>query len=215
MPAPTTELEVRAAVHELLTGNGSPRLLCSRNYRYRMTAVYRLYDGAGRLLYVGVTYDFVARLRGHAKDKKWWPQVAHRDVIWFDNRLDALYEEARAIRYENPVHNSRPGVHPFGVVVIARRQFVIPDEGLPYHVWKPVRESLRIRQEDIFAVAEAAAYGRLHAIITYEAEPIGVLVTPDWYRQSCKVLDIPEHDLATAPVLDLEAALYTGPKCRT
>lgn len=39
-------------------------------------ALYRFYDAAGALLYVGITIDPGSRWRSHAHDKPWWQQVA-------------------------------------------------------------------------------------------------------------------------------------------
>ncbi len=50
-----------------------------------MACVYRLYDANDALLYVGSAYDFDVRFKSHAQRKRWWPQVARKDVIWFDN----------------------------------------------------------------------------------------------------------------------------------
>lgn len=89
-------------------------------YPMVMTAVYRLYDAAGRLLYVGVAEDFDVRFRQHSYEKSWWPDVRHRDVIWLPTRLDALAEEAGAIDREQPVHNLRRGHSRIGLMVMQR-----------------------------------------------------------------------------------------------
>ena len=39
------------------------------------TAVYRFYDEADRLLYVGISRNPAARWAQHAVEKKWWPRV--------------------------------------------------------------------------------------------------------------------------------------------
>jgi hypothetical protein len=71
----------------------------------RRTALYRLYDTANVLLYVGVAFDPGARWLAHRGDKPWWPQVARNTVEWFDARLLALEAEAQAIEAERPLHN--------------------------------------------------------------------------------------------------------------
>lgn len=103
-----------------------------------MTAVYRLYDAPGGLLYVGVAEDFDARFRQHAHDKPWWPDVRHRDVIWFACRLDALAEEAKAIESEQPLHNRRRGHSRIGLMVVQRP---------PSHIegYDPFRLGLKVR----------------------------------------------------------------------
>jgi predicted GIY-YIG superfamily endonuclease len=53
------------------------------------TALYRLFDTDGVLLYVGITRDTEKRWRQHALKKPWWPQVAERTVEWHPTRLAA------------------------------------------------------------------------------------------------------------------------------
>jgi hypothetical protein len=68
------------------------------------TALYRLSDGRGRLLYVGITCNLAQRFTAHAR-RGWWPLVAERRVEWFDSRDDAEFAEAVAIRSEDPLFN--------------------------------------------------------------------------------------------------------------
>lgn len=69
------------------------------------TALYRLRDKAGELLYVGITDNPERRWKDHEKDKAWWPQVAARSVEWLPTRDLALSAEAKTIRAERPRHN--------------------------------------------------------------------------------------------------------------
>lgn len=70
-------------------------------------AVYRLYDAAGDLLYIGLTYRKPShRWREHRATKPWWPQVARKDVAFFDRLELAAAEERRAILAESPRHNA-------------------------------------------------------------------------------------------------------------
>lgn len=69
------------------------------------TALYRLYDAGGVLLYVGISYQPEVRFEQHADQKPWWSQVVRRDVEWFDDRPTAAAAEAVAIRTEDPEHN--------------------------------------------------------------------------------------------------------------
>jgi predicted GIY-YIG superfamily endonuclease len=72
------------------------------------TAVYRFYDAADALLYVGVAVDPDRRREQH-KNKAWFPQAQRMDVAWYGSRDEAMAAEALAIREENPLHN-RAGV---------------------------------------------------------------------------------------------------------
>lgn len=69
------------------------------------TALYRLYDAQGGLLYVGITNNTAVRWKQHARDKKWWPEVDHKEVMMYGDREQAALAEVTAIRAENPRHN--------------------------------------------------------------------------------------------------------------
>lgn len=69
------------------------------------TALYRLRDEAGTLLYVGITNSPEQRWLQHAADKPWWPSVADLALKWYPSRELALEAEAHAIRSERPLHN--------------------------------------------------------------------------------------------------------------
>ena len=69
------------------------------------TALYRLYDADGSLLYVGMTSNLRSRMVGHAADKPWWAAVARQTTEWYDTRAEAAAAEAEAIKSENPIHN--------------------------------------------------------------------------------------------------------------
>ncbi|MFC8463367.1 hypothetical protein [Streptomyces sp. NPDC057250] len=71
----------------------------------RRTALYRLYDAADVLLYIGISHQPDVRFAQHASDKPWWTDVARRDVEWHDDRPSAEAAEAEAIRAEDPEHN--------------------------------------------------------------------------------------------------------------
>jgi hypothetical protein len=70
------------------------------------TALYRLFDTGGRLLYVGISNDPGFRWKQHQSVKPWWRQVADKQVAWYDTRVLAFQAEALAIHTESPVHNT-------------------------------------------------------------------------------------------------------------
>ena len=70
------------------------------------TALYRLYDKAGHLLYVGVTSNPDARWKQHSAKKEWWPLVDKRTIAWHDTRVDAERVELAAIAAEEPRYNT-------------------------------------------------------------------------------------------------------------
>lgn len=71
----------------------------------RPTALYRLRDSHGDLLYVGISATPPQRWAKHAAEKEWWPEVADLSLEWFGSKTAALAMEAHAIRTEKPRHN--------------------------------------------------------------------------------------------------------------
>lgn len=69
------------------------------------TALYRLRDLQGNLLYIGIAANPDARWRVHRREKTWAHLVADRSIEWFPNRAAAEAAEAVAIRSEKPRHN--------------------------------------------------------------------------------------------------------------
>jgi hypothetical protein len=68
------------------------------------TALYRLYNVAGRLLYVGISDEPLRRWRMHSREKWWWPEVQRFEITWH-GRLDAEKAEKLAIKSEGPLYN--------------------------------------------------------------------------------------------------------------
>lgn len=68
-------------------------------------ALYRFYDEAGQLLYVGITLDPGGRWKTHSKDKPWWGDVARVTVETHPDRPTVLEAERTAIIAEQPLHN--------------------------------------------------------------------------------------------------------------
>lgn len=89
----------------------------------RETAVYRLFDRTGSLLYVGITCNIASRFHSHAGDKQWWSKVAHHVIEWHGNRANAAEREAQLIVDEAPMHNRalNPYRHSGSVGVPTRR----------------------------------------------------------------------------------------------
>lgn len=69
------------------------------------TAVYRLYDEADALLYVGASRDPDYRFKNHAGISPWWPLVRRTAVEWHATRPDAETAEDAAIDDEHPRYN--------------------------------------------------------------------------------------------------------------
>lgn len=69
--------------------------------------VYRVFDAADRLLYVGCSIDHEARLAQHAQNAIWWCFQDHVAVEEFDTRDLAQLAEAHAIANEHPRWNTQ------------------------------------------------------------------------------------------------------------
>lgn len=69
------------------------------------TAVYRLFDSSGTLLYIGISEKPKQRFQSHANSKDWWPNVARHTIEWCDDRPTAEAAEVAAIHAEAPLYN--------------------------------------------------------------------------------------------------------------
>jgi len=92
------------------------------------TAVYRLFDADGKLLYVGVANNYGRRWEQHAAEKPWWPEIAREAVEWHQDRPSALAAEAHAIMREQPRFNRVSGHLTPGGGIARNRSFRVDDE---------------------------------------------------------------------------------------
>ena len=69
------------------------------------TALYRHFDAAGTLLYVGISLSAVARLRSHQDESGWFGEIASVTIEWHDSRALAFAAERAAIKSERPRFN--------------------------------------------------------------------------------------------------------------
>ncbi len=78
----------------------------------QVTFLYRWYDAADALLYVGISNDLARRTGQHMDDKPWMAEAVRCDATSYPDRASALAAEERAIYAENPryniVHNRGP-----------------------------------------------------------------------------------------------------------
>lgn len=76
-----------------------------------MQQLYRHYDKAGILLYVGVSTSALKRLSEHKETSYWFFEITSVTIERFEDRKAVLLAEREAIIKENPVHNlKRPSV---------------------------------------------------------------------------------------------------------
>jgi predicted GIY-YIG superfamily endonuclease len=67
--------------------------------------LYRHFDKAGTLLYIGVTLDPLRRTIAHRTRAHWWAEVATITLERYADRRTALEAEVAAIKAERPTHN--------------------------------------------------------------------------------------------------------------
>ena len=58
-----------------------------------MTSLYRYYDDAGRLLYVGIANNPLDRQSQHRSASPWFKQAARQRLEHFDSRAEALLQQ--------------------------------------------------------------------------------------------------------------------------
>lgn len=69
------------------------------------TQLYRHWDESGTLLYVGISYSSLKRLRQHEKTARWFKLVKSVTIEQFSNRKEAEIAEMVAIKSEKPLYN--------------------------------------------------------------------------------------------------------------
>lgn len=109
------------------------------------TALYRHFDAAGQLLYVGVSLCAFQRTRQHGQSAPWFEDVTRIDIEWFASRSLAEAAEWRAIRNEKPLHNqtfNRKTPAPGDAIIVLDGQ----RRAIPNPVLKPIRK-LSYRRE--------------------------------------------------------------------
>jgi excisionase family DNA binding protein len=76
------------------------------------TAVYRVFDAEGALLYVGISNKFGTRWEHHASMQPWWPLANKQTVEWHPDRDTAEAIEVAAIKTECPRFNVIHAIKP-------------------------------------------------------------------------------------------------------
>jgi predicted GIY-YIG superfamily endonuclease len=69
-----------------------------------VNVLYRFYNKAGTLLYVGITAKPPERFRHHLA-KQWWAEVANIAVESYDSYEELVAVERMAIQQEHPLYN--------------------------------------------------------------------------------------------------------------
>ena len=76
------------------------------------TALYRWWDDADLLLYIGISDELAGRVKGHVKGSSWMDFAARSAIERYPSRAAALDAEEAAIKSEHPLfnhqHNNTP-----------------------------------------------------------------------------------------------------------
>jgi len=92
----------------------------------RPGTVYRFFDSAGSLLYVGISVDLGGRLRSHSRIQPWWLEAATVKLAHFPDIEAARLEELRAIREERPRYNAADVPKPSRQLTLLPRSWTRP-----------------------------------------------------------------------------------------
>ena len=103
-----------------------------RPARTGRTALYRLFNAEGELLYIGITANFGQRWTQHAQAKSWWAEVERQTVEWHPYRAAAGAAETAAIAAEGPRYNIRGIPKPEPVPHVLLRETVDPATRVRY-----------------------------------------------------------------------------------
>lgn len=99
--------------------------------------VYRAFDGADRLLYVGCTNDVDTRMKSHNNSSPWAVFMARYTADEYPSQIEAETAEARAIAEEFPRWNitGRAPDHPDGFATNRQQaEWLRPEREVAQHV---------------------------------------------------------------------------------
>ncbi|MFD1309753.1 GIY-YIG nuclease family protein [Streptomyces kaempferi] len=144
------------------------------------TALYRLYDEAGQLLYVGITTYPPKRFVEHERDKPWWSQVVRRDVEWVESRVKAETAERCAIAAEQPRYNR---IHNIGRPIAAGPS---PEAAEVFARFKGHYEARRGLEPEMLESADRA----LKAGATVGQLAAWTGLTPEVFRRRARALGV-------------------------
>ena len=86
---------------------GNEKTAAQKRREKGKTALYRHYNAEGKLLYVGISLNHLARLTQHRSSAHWYEDIVQVTIEWFATRDEAENAEQMAIIGENPLHNEK------------------------------------------------------------------------------------------------------------
>jgi predicted GIY-YIG superfamily endonuclease len=162
------------------------------------TALYRVFGEADLLLYIGISKDFGARWKQHARVQPWWDERRRLTVELLDSRSAAEAAEVAAIRAEGPKYNKRGTAQPDALIQLVQPPPAPPPVARPWtESWELVTGPLTYDEfmsmpvtVDLPAAARALGLGRSAA---YELARTGEF--------PCPVMRIGQRYRVSVPVL--------------
>lgn len=178
--------------------------------------LYRFFDTAGDLLYIGITNDPGRRWGRHAGDKPWWNEVDRIELERHPDRPTVLLAERDAIKAEYPRYNvvhappapiapTEPGPKPQACECGAAAEYVyvLHSEIHAYEKawapvksdgsWEPVDLSKLLDFNDLDEMPDRAQWRfSCDAHVPVEQNPYGFRVPKDWagwMRKSAHLID--------------------------
>lgn len=133
------------------------------------TAVYRVFNLEGELLYIGSSNNPRIRCYQHASTKRWWSEVASRTEEWFDTRVEAELVEKVAVGVEKPRYNVQHT--PLHRKVSAHREEMTPKEAALWAVTRDKEPKNLGRKPWHLPWAGAARHATLRAKSASAADP--------------------------------------------
>ncbi|THA82748.1 GIY-YIG nuclease family protein [Streptomyces sp. A0592] len=145
------------------------------------TSVYRLYDAAGYLLYIGASNDPTRRWREHRKEMFWWREVDRHERQWFPTEREADAAERAAIFIEQPRCNkSLPGPilpagvppQPHGTRFAYQSREIRPALRREWYLWRlRLQDGIETEREQLRQVILLQLRARLADLQRREAHP--------------------------------------------
>lgn len=110
--------------------------------------LYRHFNAAGALLYVGITRNVRIRNNVHNYASPWWSDVSSTTVEELPTRNDALLAEELAIEAERPIHNQ-----PRAIAIkltrdaLDRIRELVGEQGMAQFIREAIERELKRREK--------------------------------------------------------------------
>lgn len=154
--------------------------------------LYRCFDAAGRLLYIGITRRGMNRAIDH-HEKPWWDEVATMTWQRFATRAEVMAAERDAIMSEAPAYNI---AHKAATVEVANADWDRLVEREPRLLdllnearsWHPPTSSFCANEVWYGSQGDHGMRGQLQQIVGWAREPDPVLGTTEAFALAMRII---------------------------